>query len=442
MRVGKEKLKYVWSIILLFNTVFLYAQNEQEQIYTLDNLWNLAMENNQTIVVTEVGVDVAAQQVEIAKTRRLPEINTSLDAFYLGDATILDPDFSNKINVDMPHYGNTFTIQAQQIIFKGKSISHAIELADLQHQLAELKSLQAIQNVKLLVTANYLDLFKLYNQRNVYLKNIELAELRLKNINAMHKQDLVTIDDVIRTRLLLANFRLTLNQINNNISVINKQLTMAVGLNESTVILPDSTILLQKPTLLGLDYYLENAVDNYPGIRSARQNVKIAEKALTISKAEKTPALALFAANSLKRPVTSSSPAVDKYSNGWQVGASLSFNISSLYKAPRNISLSKLQLFQSQESLILQEQNTDVAVNAAFIMYNDAVQQLESLEENRSLANENYRMIEKKYNNQLALLIDMLDATNSKLTAELQYVNAEINILFTYYKLLNETGSL
>ena len=47
-----------------------------------------------------------------------------------------------------------------------------------------------------------------------------------------------------------------------------------------------------------------------------------------------------------------------------------------------------------------------------------------------------------RYLNDLALITDMLDASNSKLNAELQLVNAQINILFNLYKLKKTAGCL
>ena len=58
------------------------------------------------------------------------------------------------------------------------------------------------------------------------------------------------------------------------------------------------------------------------------------------------------------------------------------------------------------------------------------------------LAQQNYQVVNNRYLNGLALITDMLDASNQKLNAELQVVNAEINILFNYYQLKKTVGSL
>ena len=58
------------------------------------------------------------------------------------------------------------------------------------------------------------------------------------------------------------------------------------------------------------------------------------------------------------------------------------------------------------------------------------------------LANENYEIIKNRYQNDLALITEMLDASNQKLSAEVQLINARINILFNYFKLKFISGTL
>ncbi|WP_312762592.1 TolC family protein, partial [Epilithonimonas sp.] len=60
----------------------------------------------------------------------------------------------------------------------------------------------------------------------------------------------------------------------------------------------------------------------------------------------------------------------------------------------------------------------------------------------KKLAEENYKITEAKYLNQLAVQTEMIDAQNQKLQSELDYTNGEINVLYQYYNLLKTTGSL
>lgn len=58
------------------------------------------------------------------------------------------------------------------------------------------------------------------------------------------------------------------------------------------------------------------------------------------------------------------------------------------------------------------------------------------------LANQNYSVTSNRYKNDLALLTDMLDASNMKLSADLALVNARINVIYSYYKMKYITHTL
>ena len=135
-------------------------------------------------------------------------------------------------------------------------------------------------------------------------------------------------------------------------------------------------------------------------------------------------------------------PALDGYSNGWSAGLALGFNIDALYKTPQKLRVNRSEQARARAQAEETREWIDVAVNTAYIKYNEAVTQANTYEVNKSLAAENYRIMESKYNNQLAILLDLLDASNAKLDAELQATNAEANIIFSYHKLLKESGQL
>ena len=130
------------------------------------------------------------------------------------------------------------------------------------------------------------------------------------------------------------------------------------------------------------------------------------------------------------------------YSGGLQVGVSLSYNIDNLYKTKEKLQLVQLQKEQAENSFYLIEQNIKMSVNAAFIKYQNALENLIILKEAQNLAEENYKITEAKYLNQLAVQAEMTDAQNQKIQAEIDYVNAEIDLLYQYYSLLKSTGTL
>ena len=101
-----------------------------------------------------------------------------------------------------------------------------------------------------------------------------------------------------------------------------------------------------------------------------------------------------------------------------------------------------MQKSQANEVLNLADQNINIGVNAAYVKYQEAIQQAQIFSDAQKLASENYHITEAKYLNQLAVQAEMIDAQNQKLQAELDFANAEISVLYQYYNLLKTTGTL
>ncbi|MBD8982654.1 MAG: TolC family protein, partial [Bacteroides cellulosilyticus] len=59
-----------------------------------------------------------------------------------------------------------------------------------------------------------------------------------------------------------------------------------------------------------------------------------------------------------------------------------------------------------------------------------------------SQAEENYRIVQNRYLNQLSILTDLLDASSVRLDAELQLTVARTQAIYTYYELQRTCGML
>lgn len=433
----------VGTVICICLAVFSSIANGQELMpkeLSLDDVIVRAMEHHQQLKISQANMGVSEQQVKVAKLQQLPAATLSANGFYLSDATLYSTELDKIREVKMPHFGNTYALQASQLLSKGGIVNKSIQIAELRMQLAELDLKKDEQAIKFLVISNYLDIYKLHNQIKVYEQNKKLAQTRLENLTKMSEEQMITRNELIRAELLIKNIEQTILTLNNNLAILSNQMSYALGLPQNTLIIPTEQV--DNKTVDSLGKYIEMAHLQHQALATATTNINLAKKSIGISKAEYYPTIAAFAGYNMQRPMTSVQPAVDLYANTWQSGISVSFNIDNLYKTKQKIRLGEQQGKMAEEAFVLIEQNVNIGVYAAYTKYQESLKQSEIMTEAKKLATENYNIVEAKYLNQLAITAEMTDAANSRLEAELQHINSTITVLFQYYNLIKSTGTL
>jgi outer membrane protein len=439
----KNTFKLIFTAGLLSYCASLYGQDSlKNKVMTIKTAWDMALRNSTQLKIIAKNVEEVRQQTEIEKLNKLPAISTGLDYAYLSNANVWTPTFSKHIVGHLPHQYTQFSTTAAETVFKGGEVKNTILRSTFREQVAALTLGQNMKEIKLLVAAKYLDIFGLINQRQVYNNNIKLAQNRLKNVLAMQKQGMVTQNDVLRTQLTISDYKLSLVKVNDNISIYNKQMNMVIGLPDTALMVPDSSLLHMNLQDDGIDSFLQIAHTESHELKIAAAKNRIAETNIKLAGSDRYPEISLFSGNNLQRPYTNSIPAYDVFYNIWQAGVGIRYNISSIYQSPRKIKAARLQLEESIQNESLARQNLDVNVKADYIKYHEAVYELQTDEHDLASAEENYRIVEKKYFNQLALLTDMIDAANTKIEAELKVTNARINVMYTYYVILKTIGTI
>lgn len=74
------------------------------------------------------------------------------------------------MRAEMPHFGNNFALEVQQVLYAGGAIQSGVELAELGEQMARLDSEKNRQEIRFLLSGYYLNLYKLANQMQVLKK--------------------------------------------------------------------------------------------------------------------------------------------------------------------------------------------------------------------------------------------------------------------------------
>ena len=417
----------------------LCAQTRQMGI---EELFRLADEQSKSIQTYRTGKEAAEEALKAAKAQRLPDVNMSLSASYWGNGKLWDRDFSNAMTIDMPHFGNNFALEAQQVVYAGGAISSGIKQAELGKLLAELDLQKNVQEIRFLLVGHYLNLYKLDNQIRVLQKNMELTNEVIANMKARREQGTVLKNDITRYELQKEQLNLQLTRVKDARRIANHQLATTLHLPESTEIYPDSLLLREQIQTLTEEDWQELAEANHIVLKQTQATIRMNEQKVKQERSERLPHISIVAAEHLDGPITIEVPVLDNNFNYWYIGIGVKYNISSLFKNNRKLKQARLNVRQAQEQRQLAQEQIENAVQEGYVNFLTAFTDLRTQENSVRLADENYHVTDNRYKNEMALLTDMLDASNMKLTADLGLVDARINILYNYYKMKYITHTL
>ena len=433
----KNKLIVLCSAVLC--SYYMYAQ---QRTMGMEEMFRLADTNSKSIQAYKTGKEAADEALKAAKAQRLPDITASVSASYLGDGRLWDRDFGQGVRIDMPHFGNNLVIEARQVVYAGGAISSGIELAELGRELAELDWQKNRQEVRFLLAGYYLELYKLDNQKKVVQHNLQLTERVIDNVRARHEQGTALKNDITRYELQRETLKLQLARITDARQIVNHQLVTTLHLPAGTDICPDTTLLDKEVQTLAEEDWQKLATQTHLGLRQSAAEVQAGRQKVKQERANRLPQVALVSAEHVDGPITIEVPVLDNNFHYWYVGVGVSYNFSALFKNNRKLKQARLNVRRAEELHELAQEQVENAVQAGYVDFLTSFTDWHTQEKSVALANENYSVVSNRYANEMALLTDMLDASNMKLSADLGLVNARIDVIYHYYKMKYLTHTL
>ena len=423
---------------------------------TLDSLFAIADRNSQQLRISMTGAASSGEALKAAKSNMLPDVNLSLSGSYIGTATVLSRGFSSSGQTTVPyaigvgqvqngpqptpHWGTDFVAQVSQVIYAGGGIKAGIRMAELSEQMALLDVEKNRQEVRFLIVGHYLELCKLSNEREVVAGNIELTEQLLTTMRARQEQGMMLKTDITRYELQLQSLRLSEIQLRDAMSIMNHRIVTLLHLPEATEIVPAQALSVVD----GMEHqqWQDIASSQNIAIQQARLASEISEAEVKAVRAKQLPSVALIAEDHLGGPYVNDLIPVNANINAWFVGIGIKYDLGSLWRGNHDVRRAHLNARQSIEKVALAREGINQAVQADYTNWRTSYVEVETQRKQVELATQHYDVTQNRYNNGLALLTDMLDASNMKLSADMHLVNAQINLIYNYYKLKFDTSSL
>lgn len=434
----KKRLIMAVALVTVGIQVF-HAQNSRP--LDIQGLFTLIDTNNSSVRVSKTSIETARHDVEAAKSQRLPDINVQLSASFIGNALLTDRDFSEVHGLHSPHFGNQFIVDASQTIYSGGALTAGIRMSELGLEKAGIASDLTIQQQRFLALSQYLDLEKIANREQVVKSNIELTKKIISDIEARHRQGVALKNDITRYELQMQTLQLELTKLRNQRAIVNHQLCVSLGIATSDSIVPTEHVA-NKTFARDAQAQWQSATMSSPTLRMASVDEQMAGQKEKLAKSELLPKVAVVAQNNFNGPITFELPPVNKNLNIWYVGVGVSYPVSSLFKSNKKLRAAKVAVREAQERKTVAQELVGNQMQAAWTNYQQSYVELQTQQKSVELARQNFEVVNDQYINQLALVTDMIDASNMRLDAELAEVDARINIAYAYYKMKYIAGEL
>lgn len=430
------------AVTLLLASTCLTAFAQKEMKLTREEMYGLVESNNISLRKQITQNQASAEGVTAAIRQQLPDISLTADVSYIGNAVLTDRDLGNARGFSSPHYGNHVALNLSQPVYTGGAMTAAVEMAKAGKRQSDIAVEYSRQSLRIMVLGQYLDIMKTDNSLRVVDANIALAQKLISDSKELQRQGMALKNDVTRFELQLKSLELRRLSLQNQRTVLNHTLCNSLGLDTATTILPADRDIFAARTVGGEDVWKETAQSGSLPLKMEEAKAEMSRQKVRMARSEMLPQVKIVACNDFNGPITYELPPVDKNINIWYVGIGMHMPLSALYKNNRKVRQAKLEAQAAREAVEAGSLSVDNAMQEAYRQYILCLQETDTKRKSAELARQNYEVIRQRYVNQLATTADMTDATNIRLQAELDEVDAQINTAYAYHRMEYVAGRM
>lgn len=432
--------------LCLCQTALVMAQEQKLPTIqlSLEQAIEIAKTRNKIVESTRFEKLAADEDFKDAKASMLPIVGIAGNYQRFSKLTLYTHGLSETRSIPKnpgPN-GADLGLSASFSLFSGGRTRAFQQEQEYRLALAEVSIGEISANISLQVAAQYLELIRLGSQKRLISDQIIRSEARVKNIEALYRNQKVTRSDVLRAELVLSNTKLLQEQVLNDITIANTKLNVLLNL-------PGNQGLILSDTLKGVrldNKQLEMMVNTAPagayGIQKFKENFKILGSRIKGLRSNYYPSVSIFSAYGINYPNTIFFPPVDQaYSIGF-VGLKVQYNLSSLYHNKHKVSAANVRMKQLALQQSALSDNISQEASGLALKYKEVSNRIKVVHQQIEQTSVNYKIVSSKYFNQLALLTDLLDADNLYQEARYNLIQAEALLKLLDYRLRFTSGKL
>lgn len=376
----------------------------------------------------------------------LPNVFVTAGYTRLSNITPLSFQFPNAPEpvVLMPNVPNTYnaSIGVREGVFSGWKLKYSEESYNYVTKASLLDVQKDQSEVQLNIMSAYVSFVKLKLSQDIVEQEIIASQKRVEEIKSQHDRGIVTDNDVLKAELYLSNLQLTKSDVDNTILVAQYNLCILLGLPQGTAIQTDTTGMFAAITLAAESSYENDALANRSEKKAADYRVLASQSNVKVAQSVFYPTVSVGADYVDARPNQRIFPLTDEFRSTWDVGITVSWNLTSLYTGRHGVEDARQVVIQAQMQTAMLDDNIKMEIFQNYSNCQTAINKIAILEQAVKQAEENSRITKARYDQQSALMSEVLDADAALLQARVNLVLQRADAQLSYYKLQQSAGDL
>ena len=389
---------------------------EAEQQLSIKEAISLALEKNNLVRAATFKASAARQGIDIVTSRYYPGIffeetaaasNAPTQAFMmkLDEGRLATSDFApNSLNHPATTHDFKTALTIQQPLYQ-PALAPLREIALKDAEKSELELEAARQDVAFLV-------FRLYLEAQKSAAQLQAAQQAVADAHENMRLAIVRTDagvglksDELRARTHRSTVEQQLISADNNLILAKMQLASAIGLpDDQHFDLPDSLERIAMPMLDS--NAVADALENRVEMKQSQTLIAQSDAALRLAKSDRLPTVAAFASyqlNGKDAPFSADNDA-------WSAGVTLKWQLFDGFRRYHERDRAVANRSAAMEMRESKSRDVRFQLKESYLRRNETGKRLEVARHAVLDAEETVRLLTKRFENSLAIMVELLDA--------------------------------
>lgn len=385
---------------------------------------DIALRQSAAIHSAGEGMSAAESRKKEAFTGFLPTFNTFYSYTRLNEAPQVKFEgtgFNPVITGTANNYN--WAVQARQPVFAGGSILTNYQISKLGEDVSRYDKLSTVQDVVMDVKVSYYNILKAERIREVATQSVDQLTSHARVARNFFEVGLIPKNDLLQSEVQLANGTQDLVRADNGVELAKSQFNTVLRREiNQPVSLQD--ILAYEPFGQNIDDCLKTAMENRPEIKSYEVRRAQSGKAVDLAKSEYYPTVNVVGTYGRYGDQPNVSGSLYQDAENWSVLAVANWNFWEWGRTKYRVDAGKSRESQSADALSIVRDRITLEVKNSYLQLREAEKRIAVAGQAITQAEENFRINQERYTEQVATTTDVIDAQTLLTRSKSDYFNA------------------